>query len=70
MLQVRKKTVSGRKDTNRGSNVAAKSAAVPLTGTPWEKVVSLVNFSSGVHQKDVARFKATLKNVKALGVKA
>ncbi|MEW5316578.1 MAG: hypothetical protein WDW38_007944 [Sanguina aurantia] len=66
--EVRKKTVAGRKDTNRGSNLAAKAA--PLSGTPWEKVVSLVNFSSGVHIKDVARFKATLKTVKAQGIKA
>lgn len=38
------------------------------TGTTWEKVVALVNFSSGSapHHKDVTRLKNTLVSLKTV----
>ena len=37
-------------------------------GTPWEKINALVNLNAGIHQKDVARYKAVLITCKAKNV--
>lgn len=47
----------------------AHTAQVPTTGTTWEKVSALLNFSATAgHAKDVARYKSVLINCKAHNV--
>ncbi|KAG2482410.1 hypothetical protein HYH03_018645 [Edaphochlamys debaryana] len=67
--EVRATTLSQRKSNNRKSEAHQKAVEVPASGTPWEKVNALVNFSSP-HQKDVSRYKALLITVKNTPSKA